>query len=208
MQMPTAALVRNLQRPTAAKNALTKLRRKKFAANWHGGCWTLEITNESRGWHLHFHLLVEARWIDQIKLGQAWEEASQGWGYITKVKDARQQDYLAEVSKYVVKPTQMIAWEPSEIRDFMLALDNQRTFGVFGSLYGMRSAWSEFCKQLKIDATVCPCGCNARTWYNEQEWEWKQTTGAGPAEPRPPPVMSPWIDLTLESQTDLRALKR
>lgn len=141
--------------------ALYRLRKQTFSENWLAGTWALEVTNESRGWHLHGHLLVEADWIDSGKLAKVWGRLVGQDFAIVKVKDARKADYLRELLKYVVKSSQLAGWKPAEIADFMDAFNRTRTFGVFGSLVGQRSEWKKLLKELKRERARCACGeCN------------------------------------------------
>lgn len=148
----------------------SRLRRRKFASNWTGGFYSLEVTNEGKGWHLHIHALVDAQWINASQLAQEWNSVTRGAGHIVKVKDARQHNYLAEVTKYTVKGSQLAAWTPDQISTFITAFDGQRTFGVFGSLYGKRTEWREWIDSVRDAKPRCPCGsCNV-TYYSEHDW--------------------------------------
>jgi len=142
--------------------ALARLRRLKLSKNWTAGCWTMEITNESRGWHLHFHLLIEARWIDAGKLARAWAKMiGQEDAAIVKVKDARSEDYLREVTKYVCKSEQLAAWNGYDIAELMLAMRGRRSFGVFGDAFGARKEWRAAIKEARRERSRCECGeCN------------------------------------------------
>jgi len=142
----------------------TNLRRSKFSSNWIGGFYSLEVTNEGNGWHLHIHALIDAKWIDALQLSVKWEQITGRFGRIVKVKDARQHDYLAEVTKYCVKGVQLAAWEPQTIATFIDAFKGVRTFGVFGSLYGARTKFYEFCKP------TCKCGCAEARYFSESEF--------------------------------------
>ena len=149
----------------------TRLRRRKFAANWKGGFYSIEVTNESRGWHLHLHALVNAGWIDAKQLAVEWGKVTRGAGYIVKVKDVREGTYLKEVCKYAVKGTQLAKWSAAQVEEFILAFENQRTFGVFGQLYGKRTEWREWLKAIRTKAATCACGCVDRWFFSEFEWQ-------------------------------------
>lgn len=144
--------VRNFQR------ALARLRRMKFA-KWTAGTWSLETTNESRGWHLHAHLLVEARWIDSGLLSAAWAKQVRQDFAIVKVKDARAKEYLAEVAKYVVKSSDLASWHGEDIAQLMVAFKGLRSFGVFGTLCGQRKVWRLTVRQARSERNKCECGC-------------------------------------------------
>jgi hypothetical protein len=139
---------------------LTNLRRRKLSRNWKAGSWTLEITNESRGWHLHSHMLVESRWIDAGELSKEWGQLiGQDYG-IVKVKDARPKDYAAEVAKYVVKPSQFVTWSPEEIKTLVESFRNVRVFGVFGELYRKRNVFRKIVAQHRKCSVQCECGAS------------------------------------------------
>jgi hypothetical protein len=134
------------------RKALVSLRRGKLFNEVKGGCATLEVTNESRGWHLHAHLLLDVRWIDAGDLAQAWAKRIGQDFAIVKVKDCRETVYLQEVSKYVVKGSELARWTGEEIRQFVWALHKRRTFFTFGSL--QKPTPNE-----KRKPTQCECGC-------------------------------------------------
>lgn len=174
------------------KKWLGRLRRSKFARGWRGGFYALEVTNESRGWHLHAHLLVDAHWIDAAGLARQWTETTGGHGKIVKVKDARGTDYLKELTKYVVKGSQLAAWPAPEVVQFVTAFKGVRTFGVFGSLYGKRTEFREWLDEMTVDAAACECGSTTFRYFSEPEYEWFLATEAGRSPPRtdfpaPPP---------------------
>jgi hypothetical protein len=171
----------------------TNLRRSKFARNWTGGFYSLEVTNEGRGWHLHLHALIDAKWIDSFGLSEAWMKASRGMGRIVKVKDARQTNYLAEVTKYVVKGVQLAAWEKEKIVTFVTAFNGIRTFGVFGSLYGARTKFAEWWKQIREKKPQCECGCCSARYFSEAEWLEHDFVATSNVEAIPPPR----VDLTI-----------
>jgi hypothetical protein len=168
-----------------AKSWLAGLRRRAFCRNWKGGFYSLEVTNEKKGthkrgvkvtggWHLHFHLLVDARFIDDRVLSAQWHLATHGRGRIVKVSDCRRADYLAEVTKYAVKGNQLAAWKAADIASFIDAFTGVRTFGVFGSLYGKRTAYREWFNLVSKQALTCKCGCCDFTIHTDLEWKLMQ----------------------------------
>ena len=148
----------------------SKLRRTKFARFWQGGFYSIEVTNEGNDWHLHLHALINAHWIDAVELSRLWMKITNGFGRIVKVKDARGQNYLAEVTKYCVKGVQLAAWSPQQIATFIDAFRGIRTFGVFGELYGMRTKFREWWKQVRGARPKCSCGCCDARYFSEAEW--------------------------------------
>lgn len=131
----------------------------KFA-QWKSGTWSLEVTNESRGWHLHAHLLVESDWIDSGLLSAAWAKQVKQDFAIVKVKDCRAQEYLKEVTKYVVKSSDIARWNGEDIAQLIVAFKGIRSFGVFGELCGQRKQWRLAVKQARSERNRCECGCN------------------------------------------------
>jgi len=161
-----------------AKSALTKLRHRKIARFWRGGTWSLEITNSGNGWHLHFHLLIDADWIDLDALRAAWADCNSVPVTICWVGDARGEQRIAEATKYVVKGSKLAALPGHDIAECLYALLGHKTFGVFGSLYGKRTEWAKWIAANAIKQSTCSCGCNNWKVYSESEWLWKQTTDA------------------------------
>jgi hypothetical protein len=172
------------------------LRRRKFASNWKGGFYSIECTNEGRGWHLHIHALIEAAWIDAPKLALEWANVTNDSGRIVKVKDCREKSYLAEVTKYAVKGSQLSQWQPAEISRFIQAFRGVRTFGVFGSLYGMRTQFADVVASIREARPKCPCGSCAVKYYSEAQWLCHDLIPNSPLSTRPPPDSQ--LDLAIE----------
>jgi hypothetical protein len=167
----------------AFKQAFARLRRTKFARNWVGGFYSIEVTNEGKGWHIHLHALIQAKWIDAGELARVWARCIGQDIAIVKVKDARNADYLRELCKYVCKGDQLAGWVPDEIAALIDALSSNRTFGAFGSLYKLRAEHRAFLDSLQAEAPACECGCTTFRFFDENEWEWHECTHGG----RPPP---------------------
>lgn len=185
--------VRNIADMTKAhvqqfKRWFARLRRRKFARKWRGGFYSIEVTNEGNGWHLHLHALVDARYIDQFQLSREWSDVTNGLGRIVKVQDARRHDYLREVTKYAVKGNQLAAWTPQQISDFIRAFTGVRTFGVFGSLYGKRTEWKDWVKFLSEHARTCTCGCSNFRYLSELQMIERDLVPVANLATRPPPV--------------------
>jgi hypothetical protein len=185
----TVKNVRNLTAGHVAefRSWFTKLRRRKFCRNWKGGFYSIECTNEGSGWHLHLHALVEAKWIDQAQLSKEWSSATKGFGRIVKVKDVREGSYLAELTKYVAKGSDLAKWSTPDISTFVRAFANARTFGVFGSLYGARTKFAEFVASIREHRPKCDCGsCNVR-YLSEADFLLLELRPPVQASPAPPP---------------------
>jgi hypothetical protein len=162
------------QRVKDFKAAWTKLRRRKFAKGWRGGFYSLEITNEGKGWHLHLHALVDAYWIDA---GVGQDIA------IVKVKDARGKEYLRELCKYIVDGNQLASWSGEDIATYIEAFTGQRCFGTFGALYSLRAEHRKFLDEIQADKPQCPCGCTTVRIFSPEEWEWHECKHGRPDRP-------------------------
>lgn len=149
------------------QKALVGLRRTKVFEHVKGGCVSVEITNESRGWHLHSHWLLDARWVDAAELSRAWAlQIGQDDNAIVKVKDCRGKDYLCEVAKYVVKGSDIATWKPEEITEFLCAIHRCRFFFSFGSLF---RAGKQIRAEIRAEkqVQVCDCGCDRFVWKDQ-----------------------------------------
>lgn len=138
---------------------LAKLRRANVFKEVKGGCVSVEITNESRGWHLHAHWFVDARWIDASELSSTWARLVGQDFAIVKVLDLRsRKDFAREVAKYVVKGSEMATWDGNEINEFVRAVRGRRFFFAFGTLFRASAKIRAEMNAEKIP-TVCECGC-------------------------------------------------
>lgn len=153
------------------KRNLAKLRRSACFRGVAGGLWSLEITNESRGWHVHFHLLIDCEWLDTSAVAVRWGRLNGQAAAIIKAKRVTGKGYLREVVKYTAKGASIAHWPASEIAQFVVATHGQRTFGTFGSLFKARADWSAYLEDHQ-PAGECPdCGADDWSFYNEDEWE-------------------------------------
>lgn len=153
----TKLMSRDLLRHTM--KGFGKLRRQKEWKTATGGCVSMEVTNESKGWHVHLHVLVDARWIAGGILSQRWGELM-GQDYaIVKVQDCRRFEYLNEVTKYVVKASEMAKWPAEEIAAFIGSIKGVRMFAPFGSLYKLQRQIKRQIEAEKPEAVPCECGC-------------------------------------------------
>jgi len=109
-----------------------KLRRRELMSQVRGGWCSFEITNEGRGWHVHAHLLIDAPYIPAPGLAREWASCVGQDFAIVKVKDAREKKYLAEVTKYTVKPSVFIKWEHEKRVEFVKSIRGKRMFFAFG----------------------------------------------------------------------------
>jgi hypothetical protein len=147
--------------------AVAKLRRSKLWKCVKGGCMSTEITHGERGWHLHAHLLIDCRFLDMQKLSVLWASlVGQEYG-IVYIKDCRGMHYLGEVTKYVVKGSELVKLAPELIAQFIGAIRGVRFFATFGTLFHMAS---QVRLELKLTAPpkkLCRCGCGEYRWTDE-----------------------------------------
>ena len=172
----------------AFKAAFARLRRRSFAKNWEGGFYSLEVTNEGRGWHLHLHALVNARFIDAVVLAQVWAECIGQDFSIVKVIDAREKSYLQEVTKYAVKGTELATWSGQDIAALFDAFHQVRTFGVFGSLFAKRTEFADYLAALHGELPACECGCTKFSVLTNDEYDFACAAYDIAQKSRPPPV--------------------
>ena len=153
------------------------MRRCKFASNWQAGLWRMEVTNEGKGWHIHIHALIEARYIDSFKLSLYWNKYTHDRGYIVKVRDCRDTNYIHEVTKYTVKPSQLSTWTPEQIAEYCDAFNHERTFGTFGDLFKLHAAHAQFVREALNGVQICECGCSDWVYMSDQNYAWYLATG-------------------------------
>lgn len=180
------------------KAAWAKLRRRAVAKNWRGGFYSLEVTNEGRGWHLHLHALVDSNWIDSGRLAREWAECLGQDFAIVKVKDCRAGDYLRELCKYIVDGNQVAGWSAQDVVAYVEALKGQRTFGVFGVLYKLRKEHRAFLDEVQADKCTCECGCTSFRFFTESEWEWFECVNGKPSKIGSAPK-APQVPVTLKA---------
>jgi hypothetical protein len=113
-------------------DGVRKIRRREVFAGVRGGWCSIEVTNEGRGWHVHAHLLVDVRFIEAKFLATEWAECVGQDFAIVKIKDAREKHYLAEVTKYTVKPSVFIKWPHENRVEFVQGIRSKRMFFAFG----------------------------------------------------------------------------
>ena len=138
---------------------LARLRRTHFWDKVSGGCATIEITNEGRGWHLHAHMLLNVRWLDAGELSRIWGKIVGQKFAIVKVMDVREKDYLREVCKYVVDGSELAKWPREQILEFVQAIRGRRFFFTFGELRELAPQIRRELEAGKSPPAVCDCGC-------------------------------------------------
>jgi hypothetical protein len=147
---------------------LARLRRTKTMRDVIGGCISVEITNEGKGWHLHSHWLVDARWLDMPTISRNWAGLVGQQFAICKAKDVRNTDYVREVSKYLVKGSDLAGWTPDEILQFVLAIRGVRFFFSFGSLFKLGPTIRQELAMRDLPSPECDCGSCDFSYMSEE----------------------------------------
>ena len=148
---------------------LARIRRHKLMKHVRGGCVSVEVTNESRGWHLHSHWLLDCSFIPIQELSVAWGKlCGQEFG-IVHFDKLTEQDYCNEVCKYVCKGSEMVKWPAEEIVQFIHAIKGRRFFFQFGSMFECAASVRAELNREKPQAKVCECGCCEKFFETEQQ---------------------------------------
>ena len=144
------------------------------------------MTNEGRGWHLHLHILVNARFIPADQLATEWAKIVGQDFAIVKVKDCRDRSYLGEVTKYAVKGTELAGWSGEDIATLLDAFENVRCFQPFGDLFKLRAEFREFLDNVQGEPARCECGCEKFVVMAEADYDWEECRREIGMQPRPP----------------------
>jgi hypothetical protein len=163
------------------KTALQRLRRSELFRSVRGGLSSLEVTNEGKGWHLHSHLLLDSDFIPIDLIAQLWAKLIGQDFAIVKIKSVKDKSYLQEVTKYVVKGSELARWPGNQIAEFIDAMTGIRCFGTFGTLFKDRAKRARAKKELGKKQMECPNCANYDFWYlSPNEFEWYKETGKLP----------------------------
>lgn len=118
-----------------------RLRANRFwRENVTGGAAFIELKlgKNSHDWHVHFHCLVETRWLDQAQLCKEWHRVT-GDSYITHVEPIGDPKRRAlYVTKYATKPLDStVTSSPQHLDEAVETLKGRRLFTCFGSWDGL-----------------------------------------------------------------------
>lgn len=124
--------------------AFKKLRKTK-SWNYHvnGGAFVIEVTGGAGNWHVHLHVVIEARyynWTDILKL---WKKVSTGQG--VWINDLSKQRITGYLTKYLSKSAVSI----DDRDDLNAALKGTRLFQPFGS-------WFALNRKYEKPPSICP----------------------------------------------------
>lgn len=165
----------------------SSLRRSKLFQGVSGGFWSIEITNQGKGWHIHIHAILDSAFLLQEEIEAAWSKRIGQDKSIVDIRVLRGPEPLKEVVKYTAKPTQMLHWKDEELIAFLSVTKQTRMFGVFGSLHSQRAEWKEFIDRVRLQSSACECGCNSWKILDAPNPELHKNP---PQRPKPPPQLS------------------
>lgn len=134
----SATLATQLRR---LKDAWSRLRRSKYwARRATGGVYTIEVTwsTEHQAWHPHIHAVVDAKWLDQQELRDAWYRLTTD-SYIVHIEQVHSRADLARrLCHYLAKTGQPLKIPNARIPEFAASVASLRMLQTFGSLHGHR----------------------------------------------------------------------
>jgi hypothetical protein len=148
---------------------LARIRRLKCWKKVKGGCVSIEITNEDKGWHLHSHWLLDVRWLDMETISREWGRLCGQEFAIVKIMDCRDSEYLQEVTKYVVEGSELAKWPAEHVAEFVTAIRGRRFFFAFGSLFKLGKEIRAEVAADRPAAQPCECGCCDFIFENEEQ---------------------------------------
>lgn len=142
-----------------------KLRaRKWWDAAVYGGVAILEVKRNESGdnWNVHFHILIEGRFIPQSLVSQAWLECT-GDSHVVDIRQVRDGGQAARyVAKYVGKPIgDGVREAESDFVEAVVALRGRKllyTFGCWRRFHLLErptdEAWKVFCHLNELAAAA------------------------------------------------------
>lgn len=153
-----------------------RLRQRAFW-NWKvdGGAWVVEVTGSPGRWHVHLHVVCEARYIRHSLLKRHWSVVSPGT--IVYIQAIPAKDIVHYLTKYVSKSET----DPAHRIQVSSALKGSRLFQPFGS-------WQSIALSVpKIDYCCPECGCTHFHLYVEND------PGARLSSRSPPDKWREWL---------------
>ena len=148
---------------------MAKLRRQEVFAAVTGGCASIEITwnregdvrngvKLAGGFHIHSHWLVDASYISEQRMKNAWAKLVEQDFSIGMVKPIEEEDFLQEICKYVVEGSEIAAWPAEIIRQFVMAIKGKNCFFTFGDLRKRAREFRGEAYRKNHREAVCECG--------------------------------------------------
>jgi len=133
--------------------AFGRLRRKPIWAEVRGALVSLEVTfnDRARTWHPHLHAIIDAPYLPQERLLEAWREASGAKPGESRTCwiGAADSGAIRELVKYATKTASLVR-HPAALEEFLRATKRMRMLRSYGGLYRLR---------LALEPAGCPdCG--------------------------------------------------
>jgi hypothetical protein len=154
------------------------LHRSYFRERILGGLYVIEIKLGEAGWNIHLHALIDAPYLDQRTISNAWHQIT-GDSYIVDIRRAfSARAGLRYILKYMLKPPVLNGRE--SVYDH--ALKGTRLVQPFGVFYRAGKEKS---------VLTCP-RCARNSWISEFEIrDRRESAGRDPRPPYPfnPPVV-------------------
>jgi hypothetical protein len=96
------------------------------------------VHHQGQGWHFHAHVLaLRMAWWEQADLAASWAEVSSDSGRIVDIRAVKDLSAgVAETLKYVMKPTNLLEWEPEQVNQF-LELGRTKLRECYGKMRGL-----------------------------------------------------------------------
>lgn len=116
-----------------------------------GGSFVIEVTGSHGSWHVHLHIIIQAKYWQFAEILKLWMKLSPGRGvYIQNIPQSQVVRYL---TKYITK-TDVPDCEKEELND---ALTGTRLFQPFGTWYALNKLYikpAQTCPKC-----IKPCFC-------------------------------------------------
>lgn len=118
--------------------------RLRHTAYWKnhakGGVYTVEVTfnHQTHQWHPHLHIMFDGSYLPQPELRPLWHEITGDSDIIWLEAVRNRNNAVAELTKYISKPSRLATWPADAIREYATATAGRRFLGSFGSLYRLR----------------------------------------------------------------------
>lgn len=132
-----------------------------WSDNVAGGCYVIELTHSSTGWHVHLHALCLSRFIPQHHLSDVWTRLTR-----SKIVDIRRcdpHDLTGYVTKYLT--TFDI---PAELRyEANAAMQGRRLWSPFGICHAVNLQYHPIayaCPQCHGTSWICPAFGHSVDW--------------------------------------------
>lgn len=131
-------------------NCFRKLRQtRSWKHHVRGGAFVLEITGNSGDWHVHLHIIIEARYYKWAEILKLWMKISPGRG--VWIEDIPKRQITRYLSKYLTKTSTSLV-DRVEMND---ALRGTRLFSPFGTWYAMNLTY----EKPPLQCRKCPDPC-------------------------------------------------